>query len=89
MTAPLADCYPWTELAAREESGTSVTLLWARGTNVLAVSVVDHRNGDAFELVLETDDRPLDVFYHPYAYAAARGLDFPSTVRVQEEMVDV
>jgi hypothetical protein len=39
--------------------------------------------------VLEPDERPLDVFYHPYAYAAARGLDLSSSVREQAETVDV
>jgi hypothetical protein len=54
-----------------------------------SVAVVDHRNGDSFEFVLEPDERPLDVFYHPYAYAAARGLDFCSSAREQAETVDV
>jgi hypothetical protein len=89
MTVAPALSYPRTELAVRHQDGTSVTLFWTRGTNVLAVAVVDHRNGDSFEFVLEPDERPLDVFYHPYAYAAARGLDFSITVREQAETVDV
>jgi hypothetical protein len=64
------------ELAVREQNGVAVTLYWVRGTDVLLVSVVDRRNGEAFELVLQPDERALDVFHHPYAYAAARGLDF-------------
>jgi hypothetical protein len=62
-----------TELAQRESDGVAVTLLWSRETDVLAVSVVDVHGG-SFELVLADSERPLDVFYHPYAYAALRGL---------------
>jgi hypothetical protein len=89
MTAALAYGYPRTELAARQQDGASVRLFWTRGTNVLAVAVVDHRNGESFEIVLEPDERPLDGFYHPYAYAAARGLDLGGSVREQAETVDV
>jgi hypothetical protein len=81
--------YPRTELAVREQDGTSVTLFWTRETNVVAVSVIDFRNGDAFELALEPGEPPLDAFYHPYAYAAARGLELRRHVRAQEETVDV
>jgi len=81
------------ELAVRSQNGVAVTLYWLRGTNVAVVSVFDKRNGEAFELVLEAGDRPLDVFHHPYAYAAARGLDMGRSTRREdtreEEIVDV
>jgi hypothetical protein len=64
------------ELARRESDGVAVTLLWSRATNVAAVQVVDARGG-GFELVLSPGESPLDVFHHPYAYAALRGLDMP------------
>jgi hypothetical protein len=89
MTAEFTLDYSWTELAVREQNGISVRLLWTRGTTLLAVEVVDERNGDSFELVLEPDEAPLDVFYHPYAYAAARGLELGTSAREQEETVDV
>jgi hypothetical protein len=76
------------ELAVREQNGVAVTLFWLRGTDVLLVAVADRRNGESFELVLEPDDRALDVFHHPYAYAAARGLELCDTVQI-EETVDV
>jgi hypothetical protein len=63
------------ELAEREANGISVVLYWARATNVLTVAVADATTGDYFELVLADDERPLDVFYHPFAYARARGLE--------------
>lgn len=64
-----------TELAAREDDGISVALYWTRGTDALAVTVADATTGDYFELVLAENERPLDVFYHPFAYARARGVE--------------
>jgi len=62
------------ELAYRENDGVAVALLWHRRTNALSVSVVDRRTEDAFELSVAPEDA-LDVFDHPYAYAAFRGVD--------------
>ena len=64
-----------TELAAREDNGVSVALYWTRGTDALAVTVADAMTGDYFELVLADSELPLDVFYHPFAYARARGVE--------------
>ena len=36
----------------------------------------DSKTGEAFELVLSNTDNALDVFHHPYAYAASRRPDF-------------
>jgi hypothetical protein len=66
---------PRVELAVRENDGISVTLLWTPVTNLCAVVVVDSNTDESFELVVDPTDGPLDVFYHPYAAAAARGLD--------------
>jgi hypothetical protein len=66
---------PRVELATRESAGASVTLLWSPATDVIAVVVVDPRRSESFEIVVDAADRPLEVFYHPYAVAAARGLD--------------
>jgi hypothetical protein len=63
------------ELAERRFDGVSVALYWTRGTDVLAVTVEDATTGDSFELVLAENESPLDVFYHPFAYAHARGID--------------
>ncbi|MDX6408330.1 MAG: hypothetical protein QOE13_1401 [Gaiellaceae bacterium] len=80
---------PRVELAVREQAGVVVTLLWLRGTDVLFVSLTDHGNGEAFELVLQPHERALDVFYHPYAYAAGRGLDTGRrTWEREDELVD-
>jgi hypothetical protein len=65
---------PWTELAIRSAGSTTVALLWSRSTDRLRVTVEDTACGDFFELVVGKDERPLDVFHHPYAYAATRRL---------------
>jgi hypothetical protein len=62
------------ELASRESNGITVTLFWSRSTNLATVTVADAPNDDYFELVLDEHERALDVFHHPFAHAAARGL---------------
>ena len=66
------------ELDYRATDGVEVALLWYPSNDVVSVQVVDAKAGEAFELVLDEHDRPLDVFHHPYAYAAMRGLDVGS-----------
>lgn len=63
------------ELAYREAAGMHVALLWCRDSNTLTVSVVGPGSAREFELVVSEVDA-LDAFYHPYAYAALRGVDF-------------
>ncbi|HEX6701974.1 MAG TPA: hypothetical protein VF101_14705 [Gaiellaceae bacterium] len=65
-----------TELAWRETNGITVKLLWSRATNLVTIAVDDAENDDHFELALDEHDRALDVFHHPYAHAAARGIEF-------------
>jgi hypothetical protein len=77
------------ELAERENDGVLVGLYWTRGTDVLAVTVDDATTGDYFELVLADNERPLDVFYHPFAYARARGIELVGDRRAVEVGVDV
>ena len=37
-----------------------------------AVAVDDQATGEHFELLIEPGDDPLDLYEHPFAYAAAR-----------------
>lgn len=67
---------PRVVLASRESAGIRVTLLWAADTDSVAVLVRDDCTDDLFELVVEPDANALDVYEHPYAYAARRGLDY-------------
>jgi hypothetical protein len=64
------------ELCSRSQSGLDVALLWQQSDNTAIVAVVDHCAGDAFLLDVQEDDNPLELFHHPYAYAAHRGVDF-------------
>ena len=63
------------ELLVREGDGLEVTLVWRREPDALAVVVSDDRLGASFE-VAAPRDRALDVFHHPFAYAAAQGVGF-------------
>jgi hypothetical protein len=75
------DDFSRTELASREANGITVRLLWTRSTNVVTVTVDDSANDDYFELILDDHDRALDVFHHPFATAAARGVEFRASRR--------
>ena len=68
------------ELDHRETDGLEVTLLWYQQEDYASVVVEDSKTGEAFELVLGAGDSALDVFHHPYAYAALRGLEYGSRV---------
>jgi hypothetical protein len=59
-----------TELHHRSADGIEVSLLWSPETNALTVAVEDSRSGEIFELPAPAD-KALDVFEHPFAYAAA------------------
>ncbi|MGH3032973.1 MAG: hypothetical protein ACRDON_00265 [Gaiellaceae bacterium] len=71
------------ELACRANDGLKVTLFWMRGTNRLVVSVIDKKTGDRFALHAESADA-LDVFYHPFAHAARRGIEYRTGLREPE-----
>jgi hypothetical protein len=77
-----------TELASRQSSGITVRLLWSRSMNLVSVTVADPANDDFFELVLDEHDRAMDVFNHPYAHAAARGIEFQSSRLEPEVLAD-
>jgi hypothetical protein len=79
---------PRTELASRESNGITVRLFWSRSTNLVTVAVADAPNDEYFELVLAENERALDVFHHPFAHAAARGLEVGSDRPVPEVLRD-
>jgi hypothetical protein len=60
------------ELAHRRSNGIDVTLWWSPSDDSLAVTVLDDA-GESFELVVDPHEA-IDVFEHPYAHAAFRGL---------------
>ena len=63
------------ELDSRLASGVQVRLLWRKVDDQLWVAVLDPRTGHGFCIRVREDERPLDVFNHPYAYAALRHVD--------------
>jgi hypothetical protein len=69
---------PPRELAYRANDGVEVTLFWRPATDELTVCVCDQRRGAYFEVRPEPHVA-LDVFYHPYSYAAK------SHVRYEDE----
>jgi hypothetical protein len=71
MTGTTATQEPYRELAHRNNDGVEVVLLWHQPSDELTVIVSDERSGAYFELAAEPG-RALDVFNHPYAYAAAQ-----------------
>ena len=60
------------ELAHRRGSDIEVRLMWNPRGDRLTVEVRDHADGSAF--VVDVGERPpLEVFRHPYVYAAEGG----------------
>ncbi len=74
MTRTLSFDHTPKELALRRSGTCEVALFWSRRTHRAAVKLMDEATGVTFELPLADGDDPLDVFDHPYAYAARRGL---------------
>jgi hypothetical protein len=75
-----------TELMSRESNSITVRLLWSRATNLVTVAVADATSDEYFELVLNEHEPALEVFIHPFAHAAARGLEF-RTRRPEPELL--
>jgi len=67
------------ELDERESNGIRVTLVWNRASDTLSVLVWDEQTAQSFTLEVSEDDSAYDVFNHPFAYAAFRGLDDEAT----------
>jgi hypothetical protein len=62
------------ELASRTSDGIHVQLLWCERDGGLAVAVADGKTGEAFAVDVRDGERAMDVFHHPYAYAAWHGI---------------
>jgi hypothetical protein len=79
MSTPTTSSEP-RELASRANDGLEVTLFWIQSTNRLVVSVSDTKTGDRFALPAEASNA-LDVFYHPFAHAARKGVEYTAALR--------
>jgi hypothetical protein len=61
---------PMRELDRRQADGVNVGLLWCEPDGSVLVAVNDHQTGEAFSVEVQEADRALEVFKHPYVYAA-------------------
>jgi len=66
---------PARELDSRVNDGIHVQLLWCEDEGRLWVSVTDNKQGDRFCVDVRDRSRALDVFHHPFGYAAHYGVD--------------
>ena len=57
------------ELDCRWMNGIQVRLLWCQFDGRVSVVVIDTIAGESFRYDVADGERPLDVFYHPFAYA--------------------
>jgi hypothetical protein len=60
------------ELDSRTFDGIEVRLLWSEHDGRVLVAVNDSKTGDSFSLEVHEGEKAMDVFHHPYAYAASR-----------------
>jgi len=58
------------ELDHRSSDRIDVRLLWRARDDRVIVSVADDKTGERFSVEVHDDERALDVFRHPFAYAA-------------------
>jgi hypothetical protein len=58
------------ELDRRQTAGVDVRLLWCETDGSTLVAVDDHQTGESFSVEVREADHALEVFKHPYVYAA-------------------
>jgi len=66
------------ELHSRVNEGVHIRLLWCENDHSLAVAVTDTRSCEAFSIEIRDGEDALDVFNHPFAYAAWHGIKAPA-----------
>ena len=62
------------ELHSRVNVGVHIRLLWCENDGRLAVAVTDTSTCEAFSIEIRDGEDALDVFNHPFAYAAWHGI---------------
>jgi hypothetical protein len=63
------------ELDHRTDVWTDIWLLWRERDDRVVVAVANESTGERYRIEVRDSERALDVFHHPYAYAAMRGID--------------
>jgi hypothetical protein len=64
----MTDCFR--ELDSRTNDRIEVRLLWRQRDDRVIVAVADGKTGERFTVDVREDENALDVFHHPFAYAA-------------------
>ena len=64
----MTDCFR--ELDSRTNDRIEVRLLWRQRDDRVIVAVADGKTGERFTVDVRGDENALDVFHHPFAYAA-------------------
>lgn len=72
------------ELDHRVSDGIDVRLLWHPEDDRAIVAVSDAKTGDFFTVEVGENQRALDVFHHPYAYAPDRPAQDPADGELTE-----
>ena len=63
------------ELDHRHSDGIDVQLFWRPSDDRVVVMVVDEKTGENFAIDVRDGEPPMDVFRHPFAYAAWRHIE--------------
>ena len=77
------------ELNSRVNEGMRVRLIWSERDDQTFVVVTDIRGGETFSVQVSAGEHALDVFHHPYAYAAWHGIDVHPPAPIAEPAVAV
>ncbi len=72
------------ELDARVNDGIHIRLLWCERDRQVSVAVTDTKSGEAFSIEVSDSERAMDVFHHPYAYAAWHGITVVAPAWIEE-----
>jgi hypothetical protein len=67
------------ELDRRVNDRIDVRLLWRARDHRVIVAVADEKTGERFSIDVRDDERALDVFRHPFAYAAWHRVEIQDT----------
>jgi hypothetical protein len=65
------------ELDHRSHDRIDVRLLWRQRDDRVVVAVADEKTGARFNIEVRDGERALDVFHHPFVYAAWLGIETP------------
>jgi hypothetical protein len=80
LVVTIAASNDWKELASRERDGLVVSLFWSKTADRVTLAVADRNLAEEFHINI-AGAHALDAFYHPFAYAAGRGLGFGGATR--------